>query len=119
MQRPDGLLGGLRPLVLRFAPDRRRGSGDVQPGAAPGLSNRLVVRQGFDLLVSDLMAWVAKELFNSTQKARQRRIESVRLACGTGLTKRTSGVLEQPNLVLSILLSSNWPCKHPAGHTGC
>jgi hypothetical protein len=33
--RPDGLLAAA-PLVLRFAPDRRRLSGDVQPGAAPG-----------------------------------------------------------------------------------
>jgi outer membrane protein TolC len=33
----DGLLRGLRPLVLRFAPDRRRAvRGGVQPGAAPG-----------------------------------------------------------------------------------
>jgi len=36
MERPDGLLAAA-PLVLRFAPDRRRAlRGDVQPGAAPG-----------------------------------------------------------------------------------
>ena len=34
MVRPDGC--SRPPLVLRFAPDRRRSSGDVLPGAAPG-----------------------------------------------------------------------------------
>jgi hypothetical protein len=45
MVRPDGLLAAA-PLVLRCAPDR------------------LVVRQGFDLLVSDLVPRGADELFD-------------------------------------------------------
>src|ERR1700730_19246129 len=46
MVRPDGLLRGLRPLVLRFAPDRRRRSGDVLPGAAPGSRTVLLSVRG-------------------------------------------------------------------------
>jgi len=41
-ERPDGLLAAA-PLVLRFAPDRRRAlRGSVQPGAAPGCRTGLV-----------------------------------------------------------------------------
>jgi hypothetical protein len=43
---PYGLLRGLRTLVLRFAPDRRRRSGDVQPGAAPGSRTVLLSVRG-------------------------------------------------------------------------
>ena len=45
MERPDGLLAAA-PLVLRFAPDRRRRSGDVQPGAAPGCRTVLLSVRG-------------------------------------------------------------------------
>ena len=40
LARPERLLRGLRPLVLRFAPDSRRAlRGSVQSGADAGLSN--------------------------------------------------------------------------------
>jgi hypothetical protein len=55
MVRPERLLRGLRPLVLRFAPDRRHASRDgVQPGADAGFRytacrTRLVVCREFEL----------------------------------------------------------------------
>ena len=51
MERPDGLLRGLRPLVLRFAPDRRRAlRGSVQLGRRrPSCRTGLVVCREFEL----------------------------------------------------------------------
>src|ERR1700693_2462217 len=43
--RPDGLLAAAS-LVLRFAPDRRRRSGDVLPGAAAGSRTVLLSVRG-------------------------------------------------------------------------
>ena len=62
--RPDGLLAAA-PLILRFAPDRRRQSGDVQPGAAPGCRTGLFVCRRFELLVSGLVARVCRIIFLS------------------------------------------------------
>jgi len=45
MGRPDGLLAAA-PLVLRFAPDRRRWSRDVLPGATPGSRTVLLSVRG-------------------------------------------------------------------------
>jgi hypothetical protein len=42
VQRRCGAVFAAAPRILRFAPDRRRLSGDVQPGAAPGCRTGLV-----------------------------------------------------------------------------
>jgi len=62
--RPDGLLAAA-PLILRCAPDRRRQSGDVQPGAPPGCRTGLFVCRRFELLVSGLVARVCRIIFLS------------------------------------------------------
>src|SRR5271165_6313931 len=63
--RPTSASAGRSPCVarppLRSGPPPRSGECPTRRGA--GLSNRLVVRQRFDLLVSDLVTRAAEELF--------------------------------------------------------